>query len=112
MNISKNLYTKIKLAKFGKTTVNLIKWPPACKTPIHYHPNTTCNFYLLKGTLIESGFKRFPEIDNILINIYNNKLDSFLSESYIDDSLGAHSIQNICDKTNAYSLHIYKELQR
>ena len=112
MNLSKILYTKIKLAKFGKTTVNLIKWPPACKTPIHYHPNTTCNFFLLKGALTESVFKRFSEIDNTFININKNELTSFMSESYIDDSIGAHSICNMCYKSNAYSLHFYKELQK
>ena len=63
MNVSKNIYTKLKLAKFGNTTVSLIKWPPACKTPIHYHPNKTCNFFLLKGSLVESVYKRFPEIN-------------------------------------------------
>lgn len=97
-----NFYTKFHLLSFKNTNWYLIKWQPNMKTIKHNHPNVSCNFYLLSGSLKEVVYN-----NNNIISI--NKLNKVFDKSYIDDSIGNHIVSNLNNK-NTYSLHIYKKL--
>ena len=97
-----NFYTKYHLLSFKNSNWYLIKWQPNMKTIQHNHPNVSCSFYLLNGTLKEIIYKN----DNI---IKKNVLNKLLDKGYIDDSIGNHVVSNLNQK-NTYSLHIYKKL--
>ena len=77
----------------------LINWPIDYQSKIHNHSENGCLLKVLKGNLLE--------------NIYHPNLELLDSKkrytnqiSYLDDSIGYHSVQNI-DKTNSVSMHIY-----
>tara|TARA_Y100000590_G_C15544500_1_gene948312 strand:+ start:628 stop:945 length:318 start_codon:yes stop_codon:yes gene_type:complete len=77
----------------------LIKWFPFSRTKIHGHNNKKCKFIILNDTLFE---KRY--LQN---NTYKTEnLKSFKIYS-IDDSIGAHSVQNLDDRIK-WSIHKYK----
>ena len=99
-----NFYTKFHLLSVKNTNLYLIKWQPNMKTIKHNHPNVSCNFYLLYGSLKESVYNN----NNIIIK--NNKLSKIFDKGYIDDSIGSHIVSNL-SKKNTYSLHIYKNLR-
>lgn len=98
-----NFYTKFHLLSFKNSNWYLIKWQPNMKTINHNHPNVSCNFYLLKGSLNEVVCK-----NNNIIKI--NKLNKIFDKGYIDDSIGSHIVSNL-NKNNTYSLHIYKKFK-
>ena len=97
-----NFYVKYNLFSFKNSKYYLIKWQPYMKTVEHNHPNVSCNFYLLKGSLKETVYK-----NNEIIK--KNLLNNIFDKGYIDDSIGNHIVDNISSK-NTYSLHIYKKL--
>lgn len=77
----------------------LINWPHNYQSEIHNHSENGCLLKVLKGSLQE--------------NIYNTNLELlYLKErksqaiSYLDDSIGYHSVRNI-NTINSVSLHIY-----
>ncbi len=79
--------------------IYLINWPYEYAGGIHNHSENGCLLKILKGGLRE--------------NIYHTNLDLLESKekyapdiSYLDDSIGYHSIRNI-NTTNSISLHIY-----
>lgn len=96
-------YTKYHLFSFKNSNWYLIKWQPNMKTIKHNHPNVSCNFYLLHGSLKEYIYKNDSIIKK---NVYNN----VLNKGYIDDNIGEHVVFNINNK-NTYSLHIYKKIK-
>lgn len=93
--------------KYGKKLVHcdkqfeiyVLSWKPGQKSGIHNHSEYGCLMKVLDGSLQE--------------NIYSNQLDlldirdySKNEVTYIDNSIGYHSIENPCYK-NSVSLHIY-----
>ena len=97
-----NFYTKYHLLSFKNSNWYLIKWQPNMKTIQHNHPNVSCYFYLLSGSLKEVVYN-----NNNIINI--NKLNKVFDKGYIDDSIGNHVVSNL-NQNNTYSLHFYKKL--
>lgn len=97
----KGIYQKFRIPL---TNLYMIRWYPNVVTPIHDHPNTECNFIVLKGTLQENRFKMVPNGGYYMIS--STILQPHQS-SHINDSLGNHTIKNLSDK-DSWSLHYYK----
>ena len=98
---------KSKIQKFQKNIIHrdnqfemyLINWPIEYQSTIHNHAENGCLMKVLQGHLEEK--------------IYTDKLDFIESKlkykgdiSYIDDTIGFHSVNNN-DTINATTLHIY-----
>ena len=97
-------YTKIQVIPplSNAYTIYLLNWLPGQSSPIHGHPPGGCVMAVLRGTLEETIY---PECKP---SIYNKKVRGLTSGKigYIDNSIGYHSIANLCN-TPCNSMHIY-----
>ena len=92
-------YQKNLIQRDEQFEVHLINWPTQYQSTIHNHAENGCLMKVLQGQLEE--------------NIYTDQLDFIESNlkckgdiSYIDDTIGYHSVSNN-DTINSISLHIY-----
>lgn len=79
----------------------LINWNARQSSAIHNHPSAGCLMKILKGKLRED---RFSTDDLSLIGSCESSENGM---SYIEDSLGYHSITNVNDDKPTFSLHLY-----
>ena len=98
-NNNKLAYYKFNLNLFNTNHV-LIYWKPSINTILHYHPKLKCNFFILRGNLIEHRY-----INN---NIQITECKSF-NNYYIDDTIGPHILFN---KNNYPCLSYHKYTPR
>jgi hypothetical protein len=79
----------------------LLSWNTGQGTAIHNHPAAGCLMKVLSGKLKED---RFSCEDLNLIGTTEVNENSF---SYIEDSMGYHSITNASESGATFSLHLY-----
>ena len=96
-----NYYIKYNLFNYKNSSYYLIKWQPKMKTIVHNHEAQNCYFYLIKGNLKEKLYKKNKFIKT-------NYYDKILSNGFINDNIGSHSIENI-NNSLALSIHIYEK---
>ena len=98
---------KSKIQKFQKNIIHrdnqfemyLINWPIEYQSTIHNHAENGCLMKVLQGHLEEKIYT--DQLDFIESNLkYKGDI------SYIDDTIGFHSVNNN-DTINATTLHIY-----
>ena len=99
---SKNPY--FRKFKFPFTNIYLIKWLPNTIGPIHNHGGRDCNIFVLKGKLRENIYQQIPDNGYYMVDM---KILQEYQSSYINDTIGKHSIHNLKD-SNSWSLHYYK----
>ena len=91
-------YNKILIYSSKYFDIYIICWTNNISSVIHNHPKNGCLMKILQGKLYEKLYdKNLKLIGN---NIY--KKDNI---SYIDDTIGYHSISSL--ENNTISLHIY-----
>jgi cysteine dioxygenase len=100
---SKDKYVRNGIYRDEQFEVILLCWERGQKTPIHCHGGEECWVYLLEGEL-EEVFYGKDEYGNP-IKTASKKLQASKS-SYINDSIGLHSMRNSFDG-RSLSLHIY-----
>ena len=93
-DFQKNLVHRDKLFE-----IFLINWPHNYQSQIHNHAENGCLLKVLKGCLQERIYHTNLE----LLDVKDRNCRSI---SYLDDSIGYHSIRNT-NTTNSVSLHIY-----
>lgn len=96
----KSIYQKFRIPL---TNLYVIRWYPKVISLIHGHPQTECNFMVLKGSLQENRFKLVPGGGYFMIS--STTLTEYQS-SHINDSKGHHTIKNLSDR-DTWSLHYY-----
>lgn len=102
-NWSKVKYVRNGIYKDERFEILLLCWEKGQKTPIHCHGGEECWVYLLEGE-IEEVFYVKDGYGNP-IKTASHKLEVSKS-SYINDTLGLHSMRNSYDG-RSLSLHIY-----
>ena len=100
-------YTRNLVSKTNAYELLILCWQPGHMAPIHNRDNQDCWMYLVQGTIeeilyshqvLEEGKMNITEEKRSLINKGNN--------TYINDSIGLHQLQNIgTDK--AITIHLY-----
>ena len=80
----------------------LIRWKPRALTPIHGHDGKDCVFMVLNGRLKENVYTRL----STGYFMKRSKVIEANDISFINDSHGEHTIQNIEHKAT-WSLHRY-----
>ena len=75
-----------------------IKFPPKCKTTIHYHGGKECYYFPLSTRIFEKIFS-----NNKCIKIHHLAPYKYY---HINDNIGSHKIINNNNK-NAYSINYY-----
>ena len=101
-------YVKINKEKYNRNIVKkndlfelaIITWDINQKTKIHGHPKGGCLFKVIHGNINENFHKKR---DKIIHRINTYKMNDI---SYIDNSIGYHSMHNNYDDM-CVSLHIY-----
>ena len=77
----------------------LVRWGVNHSLPKHYHPQIRCLFKVIEGELKETTYK--IQTNKVSYDrLTNNQV------KYIDDTIGAHKVENI-NNDYTYSLHIY-----
>lgn len=102
-----NYLDKSNLNKFQKNLIQrdknfevfLINWPVEYESNIHNHASHGCLMKILQGNLKEN-------IYSTQLDLLETKIKNKGNVSYIDDSIGYHSIHNQYD-FNATSIHVY-----
>ena len=89
--------------RFPGTSYYMIRWKPNVFVRPHGHNGKQCSFWLLKGALQEKIYKTIP---NHGYYMDGQKVLLPGQNSYINDTIGLHSIRNLLDKP-AWSLHRY-----
>lgn len=79
----------------------ILIWKPNCNSKIHNHPNSNCWVKLLEGKLEENIFNKDNK-EKIVTNLLSKN-----DVTFINDSIGLHSIHNKSLTNTAVSLHIY-----
>lgn len=102
LNINCN-YTRNNLFELPNNLgqILILIWKPNCNSKIHNHPNSNCWVKLLEGKLEENIF------DNDNKEKIGNNLLSKNDVTFINDSIGQHSMHNKSLTNVAVSLHIY-----
>ena len=95
----KSVYRKIWIPF---TKYYLIRWKPNVITSIHGHDGKDCAFIVLNGRLKENVYDKLETGYFMTRSKILEKKDI----SFINDSLGVHSIQNLENKAS-WSLHRY-----
>jgi cysteine dioxygenase len=96
----KNMRRRILIEKTSEWELVLLVWGPKSQTAIHDHNGSKCWTRILSGQLVELAYENSEPI------LKKSLVLRAGDASYIDDSLGSHSIVNFED-TIALSLHLY-----
>lgn len=81
----------------------LLCWEPGQETPVHCHGGEECWVHLIQGALEED---RFEEKSGMVANKVSNAKLAETDLTYMNDSMGFHSLKNISEG-RAISLHLY-----
>lgn len=81
----------------------LLCWNPGDVTPVHCHGQQRCWVYQVSGRLEEVIYQE--NAGGQLVPVQNRQLNSGAA-SYMEDSMGYHSLRNNSD-AKAMSLHLY-----
>lgn len=79
----------------------ILIWKPNCNSKIHNHPNSNCWVKLLEGKLEENIFNKDCK-KKIATNLLSKN-----DVTFINDSIGLHSVHNKSSTDTAISLHVY-----
>ena len=121
VHFDKNKYTRnlIGLGRDDRFGLMILAWGPGQKSPIHDHDGSHCIMRVLKGTLIETLYKRCgsDEIDSDSSwsavekpDHYEKTRETILETdetAYIHDKIGWHRVSNASAHEPAISLHLY-----
>ena len=99
-----SFYTKIRLPSLFSERY-LIRWQPNHRTKLHGHNGKQCNFYLLKGAIVESRYK----LNDRYYKTSSKTLNTIFDMGYIDDTMGKHVLHNVSNKPS-YTYHFYKNI--
>tara|TARA_B100000123_G_scaffold173990_1_gene129200 strand:+ start:226 stop:666 length:441 start_codon:yes stop_codon:yes gene_type:complete len=99
INFENNNYGKKLVHRDDNFEIKVLSWKPGDKSGIHNHSEFGCLMKVLQGNLQENIYS-----DNL--NLLDIKHLSTNEVSYIDNTIGYHSINNNYNK-DCISLHIY-----
>ena len=101
---SKDKYTRVCLFRNEQYELLLLGWEAGQSTPIHGHGQQECWVHFVEGEFVETLFA-FEPSNNVLKRLKTIKANNGAT-SYMEDSLGYHSLQNVSEM-RAISLHLY-----
>lgn len=100
-------YTRNLVATDNETfTLLLLVWPKGKSSCIHDHPcSNGCYVKLVDGGIIEHRYRLNAEENKLELTAINEASKGAVT--YIDDSMGLHSVGNTSKEDIAISLHLY-----
>lgn len=97
-------YTRNLIHKDPNFEILVLCWRPKQFSPIHGHEGQKCWMKVMSGTLEFTDYQEVPKNDDKLIKKVAVNVGK---AGYVDGPARIHKVENISDKEDAVSLHIY-----